>query len=75
VVDNVWFDVVRYQPAKIVGFAESGAASMRQYINEGLIGAAVFLTLPLGVFGALLSMAGGLVLREPRRRPASPGEP
>jgi hypothetical protein len=65
VVDNVWLDIVAQQQAKIDGFAQSGAASMRGYINHGLIGAAVFLTVALGVVGTVLSVAGGLVGREP----------
>jgi hypothetical protein len=65
VVDNVWLDIVGQQQAKIVGFAHSGAASMREYINNGLIGAAVFLTVALGVFGAVLSLIGGFAGREP----------
>ncbi len=65
IVDNVWLDVVARQQTKIDGFAHSGAASMRAYINNGLIGAAVFLTVALGAFGAALSLAGGLVGREP----------
>jgi hypothetical protein len=61
VVDNVWLDIVSQQQTKIDGFAQSGAASMRDYINNGLIGAAVFLTIALGVFGAALSLLGGFV--------------
>jgi hypothetical protein len=61
VVDNVWLDIVSQQQAKIDGFAHSGAASMRDYINNGLIGAAVFLTIALGIFGAALSLLGGAV--------------
>lgn len=61
VVDNVWLDVVSRQQTKIDGFAHSGAASMRDYINSGLIGAAVFLTIAFGVFGAALSLLGGSV--------------
>ena len=60
VVDNVWLSVVAQQPNKLEGFAHSGAASMRDYINQGLIGVAVFLPLGLGVFGALFGLAGGL---------------
>ncbi|HTJ39484.1 MAG TPA: hypothetical protein VL738_40165 [Dactylosporangium sp.] len=60
VVDNVWLDIVSRQQAKIDGFAHSGASSMRAYINQGLIGAALFLTAVLAGFGALLSRAGGL---------------
>lgn len=61
VVDNVWLDVVAQQQTKIDGFAHSGAGSMREYINHGLIGAAVFLTAGLGVIGAALSRAGGIL--------------
>ena len=61
VVDNVWLDVVSQQQTKIDGYAASGAASMRAFINQGLIGAAVGLTIALGVFGALLGRAGGAV--------------
>ncbi len=65
VVDNVWLDIVSQQQMKIDGFAHSGATSMRGYINDGLLGAAVFLTVALGAFGAGLSLLGGLVGREP----------
>jgi hypothetical protein len=65
VVDNVWLDVVAQQQSKIDGFAHSGAGSMREFINHELIGIAVFLTAGLGVLGAALSWAGGLVGREP----------
>jgi hypothetical protein len=61
VVDNVWLDIVSQQQTKIDGFAQSGAGSMRDYINNGLIGGAVFLTIALGVFGAALSLLGGFV--------------
>jgi hypothetical protein len=63
VVDNVWLDVVSQQQTKIDGYAASGAASMRAFINEGLIGAAVVLTIALGVFGALLGLTGGAIRR------------
>jgi hypothetical protein len=65
VVDNVWLDVVAQQQSKIEGFAHSGAGSMREFINHELIGAAVYLTVGLGVLGAALSWAGGLFGREP----------
>jgi hypothetical protein len=65
VVDNVWIDVVAQQQSKIDGFAHSGAGSMREFINHGLIGAAVFLTVGLGVLGAALGWAGGLFGHEP----------
>jgi hypothetical protein len=70
VVDNVWLDIVGQQQGKIAGFAHSGAGSMREYINEGLTGAAVFLTVALGASGAGLSLIGGLIGRDPRS-PAS----
>jgi hypothetical protein len=65
VVDNVWLDIVARQQTKIEGFAHSGAASMRDYINTGLISTAIFLTIALGIFGAALAMIGGLAGREP----------
>jgi hypothetical protein len=65
VVDNVWLDIVSQQQTKIDGFAHSGATSMREYINDGLLGGAVFLTVALGAFGAGLSLLGGLVGRIP----------
>jgi hypothetical protein len=65
-VDNVWLDIVARQQAKIDGLAQSGGGSMRAYINHGLIGAAVFLTLVLAAFGTALSWIGGAV-RDPRR--------
>ena len=42
VVDNVWLGIVSQQQTKIDGFASSGAASMREYLNHSLIGPAVF---------------------------------
>jgi hypothetical protein len=65
IVDNVWLDIVAQQQTKIEGFAHSDAASMREFINHGLIGTAVFLTAGLGILGAALSRAGGLVGRNP----------
>jgi uncharacterized membrane protein len=67
VVDNVWLAVVAQQPTKIDGFAHSGAASMREYINHGLIGPAVFFTGVFGVLGAVLSRFGATAGREPGR--------
>lgn len=69
VVDNVWLDIVAQQQSKIDGFAHSGAGSMREFVNHGLIGPAVFLTVGLGVLGAALSWAGGLLGGEPLPRP------
>jgi hypothetical protein len=70
IVDNVWLDVVAQQQSKIDGFAHSGAGSMREFINHGLVGTAVFLTVGLGVLGAALSWAGGLLGREPLSPPS-----
>jgi hypothetical protein len=70
VVDNVWLDVVAQQQSKIEGFTHSGAGSMRQFLNHGLIGTAVFLTGGLGILGAALSWAGGVVGRKPLSRPS-----
>jgi len=61
IIDNVWLDVVSQQQTKIDGYAASGATSMRAFINQGLIGAAVFLTIAFGTFGALLARVGGAV--------------
>jgi hypothetical protein len=66
IVDNVWLDIVAQQQAKIDGFAHSGAGSMRAYINHGLIGTAVVLTAGLGALGVALSLAGGVIGRDPR---------
>jgi hypothetical protein len=63
VVDNVWLDIVAQQQTKIDGFARSGAASMRDYINDGLAGVAVGLPLGLGIIGAMFGLAGGLAGR------------
>jgi hypothetical protein len=68
VVDNVWLDIVARQQPKIVGFAESGAWSMRAYINSGLIGAAIALPIMLGIVGALVALAGGLARQVRARR-------
>jgi hypothetical protein len=70
VVDNVWLDIVARQQPKIDGFAHSHAASMRDYINSGLAGTAVGLPIMLGIIGAVLGLAGGLIrLRRPLRNP------
>jgi len=61
VVDNVWLGIVAQQPSKMEGFAHSDAASMRAFVNHGLVGAAVFLTVGFGVAGAFFGRAGGLV--------------
>jgi len=63
VVDNVFLDVVSQQQAKITAFAASGETSMRTFINNGLIGGAVFLTLVFAVMGAGLSFAGNWAQR------------
>ena len=60
IVDNVWLDIVAQQQTKIDGFAHSDATSMRNFINEGLIGVTVFLTIGFGAIGAVLGLAGGL---------------
>jgi hypothetical protein len=65
VVDNVWLDVVARQHTKIEGFAQSNVASMRDFINQGLIGAAVFLTVGFAAIGALLGLVGGLAGDKP----------
>jgi hypothetical protein len=70
VVDNVWLDIVARQQSKIDGFTHSSADTMREYINHGLIGTAVFLTVGLGVLGAALSWAGGVVGRDPLSPPS-----
>jgi hypothetical protein len=63
IVDNVWLDIVAQQPTKIEGFAHSGAASMRDYVNHSLASVAVGLPLGLGFFGAILGWAGGFAGR------------
>jgi hypothetical protein len=61
IVDNVWLDIVARQQPKIDGFAHSNAASMRDYINSGLVGVAVGLPIMFGVVGGVLALAGGLL--------------
>ena len=79
VVDNVWLDIVSQQQTKIDGLAHSGAGSMREYINNGLIGPGVFFILVFGGFGAALSLGGGLLGRRlggpPRQAHSGPGGP
>jgi hypothetical protein len=65
IVDNVWLDIVAQQQTKIDGFANSGAGSMREFINHQLTGTALGLSIGLGVIGAALGLAGGLVGRQP----------
>jgi len=68
IVDNVWLDIVARQQPKIDGFAHSHAASMRDYINSGLVGVAVGLPIIFGIIGAVLALAGGLIgVRVPAR--------
>lgn len=71
VVDNVWLGIVSQQQAKIDGLAQSGGGSMRAYINNGLLGGALFLSIALGAVGALLSLAGG-VAGQRGTKPADP---
>ncbi|MEU4215216.1 hypothetical protein [Actinoplanes sp. NPDC026623] len=66
IVDNVWLDVVARQQAKIDGFAHSGAASMRAYLNHALIGPGLFFTAGFGAVGAILGGLGGLAGQPPR---------
>jgi hypothetical protein len=61
VVDNIWLGTVSRQPQKIDGFAHSGAASMRAYINHGLIGPAIFAIVAFGIIGAIMGTVGGMV--------------
>ncbi len=61
VVDNIWLATVSRQPQKIDGFAHSGAASMRAYINHDLIGPAVFAVIAFGIIGAIMGAVGGMV--------------
>jgi hypothetical protein len=63
VVDNVWLDIVAQQQTKIDGFAHSDAPSLREFINDGLIGTAVGLSVALGIIGTVLGLAGGLAGR------------
>lgn len=58
-VDNVWLDIVSQQQVKIDGLAQSGGGSMRDYINAGLVGVAVFLPIMLAAFGAVLAVGAG----------------
>jgi hypothetical protein len=69
VVDNVWLGIVSQQQPKVEGFAHSGAASMREYINNGLVAGAAFFTVMLGAFGAVLGLAGGSANRGVPVRP------
>jgi hypothetical protein len=61
VVDNIWLGTVSRQPQKIAGFAHSGAASMRAYLNHDLIGPAVFAVIAFGIIGAIMGAVGGMV--------------
>jgi hypothetical protein len=61
VVDNIWLGTVSRQPQKIDGFAHSGAASMRAYLNHDLIGPAVFAVIAFGIIGAIMGAFGGMV--------------
>ncbi|HEY2794744.1 MAG TPA: hypothetical protein VGJ28_20455 [Micromonosporaceae bacterium] len=61
VVDNVWLGIVSRQPQKVQGFAQSGEASMRAYINHGLIGPAIFGVVLFGLFGAIMSGFAGVL--------------
>jgi hypothetical protein len=70
VVDNVWLDIVSQQQTKIDGFARSGAASMRDFSNQGLVSVSIGLPIGLGLLGALFGLVGGLF--GDRRAPARP---
>lgn len=76
VIDNVWLGIVSRQPQKIEGFAHSGAASMRAYVNHGLIGPAVFAVIFFGIAGAVLGAFGGMVgERSSGSAATAPGRP
>ena len=61
VVDNIWLGTVSRAPQNINGFAHSGAASMRAYINHDLIGPAIFAVVAFGIIGAIMGAFGGMV--------------
>ncbi|HEY1485257.1 MAG TPA: hypothetical protein VGF84_04070 [Micromonosporaceae bacterium] len=71
IVDNIWLGTVSRQPQKIDGFAHSGAASMRAYINHDLIGPALFAVIALGIIGAIMGAVGGMVGERLRAAPAT----
>ena len=58
-VDNVFLETISQQQAKIDGLARSGQTSMRAYVNSGLTGAAVGLTIFFGIVGAALAGVAG----------------
>ncbi|MEV6983953.1 hypothetical protein AB0M95_22215 [Sphaerisporangium sp. NPDC051017] len=66
VIDNVFLDTIGRQQSKIDGLAHSGMTSMRAYVNVNLLFALAALTIFLGVAGAGLSVASGLIARARR---------
>ena len=61
VVDNVFFDLVRHEPEKIVLFQQSGYASMRVAITMVQVRALLTVLPVLGALGALIGGLGGVV--------------
>ena len=62
-VDNVFLDTISQQQSKIDGLARSGQTSMRAYVNTGLAGAAVGLTIFFSLVGAVLAAVAGYASR------------
>jgi hypothetical protein len=61
IVDNVFFDLVRHEPEKIVLFQQSGYASMRVAITMVQVRALLTVLPVLGALGALIGGLGSVV--------------
>jgi hypothetical protein len=70
VVDNLFLSVVMQQPDKASGFAASGLASQRDYVNQGMVMAFVTALPTVAAIGAFCGLVGGLLGR--RRAVPSP---
>jgi hypothetical protein len=68
VVDNLFLAVVMQQPDKASGFAHSGLASPRDYVNQGMVMGIVTALPTATAIGAACGLAGGL-LAQLRRLP------
>ncbi|HEY4025312.1 MAG TPA: hypothetical protein VGO86_02685 [Candidatus Dormibacteraeota bacterium] len=61
VVDNLFLDVVMQQPDKAHGFAHSGLASARDYVNQGNVLGFVTAMPMAATIGACCGLVGGLL--------------
>jgi hypothetical protein len=75
IIDNLFIDVVGRQPDKLAGFSHSSFATMRDYVNDGLVRGALIGVPFLAIVGTLCGATGSLIasLPHPSRTVPRPG--